>query len=656
MKVDNIKKIDQSESVHSGGGLGWKSYYTLFIVAIVFVFAVNAVSTAYKLFNIKRDVAYAVEQGYNEFLANLNERDDFSQAKQHFLDAKMEVGAIIQTDLFGADRTIVNSVDDLLQISLNLTESAELTFEVEKMLNGYFKDIHGKKDLGAVEAKLDEAIVKVNESVELFEGVNLGFFKTQMSDAEYGRLTELRDQVNRLQGILTEIKANVHPLFIFLGDRYPNRILVLLQNNNEIRPTGGFIGSLGFVDLNDGRIENISVRDVYDFDGQATGTRAPTSEISIVSGSDWGIRDSNTSPDFEISARQAKRFLEEAKGPGVDSVVAVDLEFVREILKRVGPIEIEEHALLLTDENFDIILSYLVESKQFGRTTPKEILKYFLADIQVAIFEKMEPLEFIELISNAVVEKHVQAYSDDSEVQAWFKELGAAGNLSPAAPYNDYLNVINVSVGGNKTDMFMWQALKHETFIKENGSLLNQLTIKRTHTWNQDSENWVHDQLRMAAVYSPHPEMMRILGKDTNKVMVRAYVPYGSKLTTAMGVPQEEIQTMTDEVITYDGFGKTTRKLTYFLFPMDTKIGSSSEVVLAYELPFTLDFDPLDDYRFFFDKQAGITSVDFEKYIYYGGGTRSYASNPEFTDSQDGDLYRAVLRTDKMMSVAVGEK
>ena len=48
--------------------------------------------------------------------------------------------------------------------------------------------------------------------------------------------------------------------------------------------------------------------------------------------------------------------------------------------------------------------------------------------------------------------------------------------------------------------------------------------------------------------------------------------------------------------------------------------------------------------------------MDFEKYIYYGGGTRSYASNPEFTDSQDGDLYRAVLRTDKMMSVAVGEK
>ena len=89
---------------------------------------------------------------------------------------------------------------------------------------------------------------------------------------------------------------------------------------------------------------------------------------------------------------------------------------------------------------------------------------------------------------------------------------------------------------------------------------------------------------------------------------------------------------------------------------METETASTSEVIIAYELPFKLSFDPLDDYRFFFDKQAGITSVDLEKYIYYGEGLTSYAANPEFTESGDGDVYRAVLRTDRMMSVAVGEE
>ena len=216
--------------------------------------------------------------------------------------------------------------------------------------------------------------------------------------------------------------------------------------------------------------------------------------------------------------------------------------------------------------------------------------------------------------------------------------------------------MINISVGGNKTDMFMWQALKHESFIKRDGGIMNQLTIRRTHTWNGDVENWVRDQLKTAGVFDMHPEMLRILGKDTNKVMVRAYVPYGSVLKTVMGVEMEEVRTMMDEVITYDAYGKTTRKLTYFLFPMNTGTGATKEVVLTYDLPFKLNFDPLDDYRLFFDKQAGIKSVDFEKYIYYAGSLRSFATNPEFTETADGELYRAVLSTDRMMGAAIGEK
>ncbi|MDZ4244304.1 MAG: DUF4012 domain-containing protein, partial [Candidatus Gracilibacteria bacterium] len=633
----------------------WKSYYTIFAIALCFVFFVNAISIVQKLFNVKSDVTYAVQQGYNEFLANINERNDFSKARQYFLDAKVEMETIIGDGKFLNDNTLLDTVANMIQIGVELTDGAELTLKVEDMLLSNFKNLSGEKKLGEIEATLDDAIAHVENAVNLFEKISLNSLKVQLSKENYAHILTLKDQVTKLDQTLKEIKNNIHPLFKFLGVRYPNKVLVLLQNNNEIRPTGGFIGSLGFIDLNDGRIENIQVRDVYDFDGQAF-DRMPNSEISIVSGQDWGIRDSNTSPDFEISARQAKRFLEEAKGPGVDSVVAIDLEFMRSILKKTGPIEIEEFALTLDAENFDIILSYIIESKTFGKNSPKEILKYFLADLEAQVFEKLDPLELVALIADGVNERHVQMYSDDSDIQEWFKELGAAGHLSSAAPYNDYLNVIDISVGGNKSDMFMWQAIKHESFIKKDGAITNQLTVKRTHTWNNDVENFVHDQLRTAGVFEPHPEMMRILGKDTNKVMVRAYIPYGSQLKTVIGVPKEEIRTMMDEVITYDNNGKTTRKLTYFLFPMDTVIGGTKEVVLTYDLPFKLNFDPLDDYRLFFDKQAGLKSVDFEKYIYYANGLRSYVTNPEFTESEDGELYRAVLRTDRMVGAAIGEE
>ncbi len=655
MKIDTIKKIDKKESIHREGVSNWKSYYTIFAVALGLVFLINAVGTAYKLLDIKRDVTYAVEQGYNEFIENLEERDNFSEARQYFLEAKTTLNEITGSETFSKNKTIINSVEDIVHVAINLSEAAELTLEVEKEIDSYFQDINSKKNLGEIESNLDKALNLVDESGQLLAEVDFTLLKLQLPKAYYERLVTLKSEMNSLQSILTEIKENIHPLFIFLGDRYPNRALILLQNSNEIRPTGGFIGSLGFMDIDDGRMEKLDIVDVYDFDGQAF-ERAPNSEISMVSGQDWGIRDSNTSPDFEISARQAKQFLEEAKGPGVDSVVAIDLEFVREILKKTGPVKITGYALTLDEENFDVILSYLVESKTFGKTTPKAILKYIIADIENAIFEKIAPLELVDLIVKGIKGRHLQFYSDDEEVQEWFESLGAAGHLNVGAPYNDYLNVINISVGGNKTDMFMWQALKHETFIKEDGTLLNQLTIRRTHTWNADAENWIHDQLRAAGITHPHPEMLRILGKDTNKVMARVYVPYGATLKTAMGIDVEDISTMRDQVLVDDGFGKAMRSLTYFLLPMNTEMGESNEVVLVYELPSKLEFDPLDDYRLFFDKQAGFKSIDFEKYIYYGKDLRSYATNPTFTEQDGGELYRAALHTDKVLSVAVGEE
>lgn len=652
-RVDGITcKENMSTQV---GNSAWKPHYTLFIVALCFVFFVNGISIVSKLLSVKNEVTYAVNQGYNEFLANIDRRGDFEKARQYFLDAKTEVETLTGSERFLQKGTVLGTVDSLLQIGIDITNAAEKTLKVEEMMLGNFKNLNEKKNLEGIEEVLDGAIADTKNALSLFEDLSFVTLKMQLKSEDFGHLLTLYDQVKRLDSVLSEIKSNIHPLFIFLGDRYPNRVLVLLQNNNEIRPTGGFIGSLGFMDINDGRIENIQVRDVYDFDGQAF-AREPNSEISLVAGQDWGIRDSNTSPDFEISARQAKNFLEEAKGPGVDSVIAVDLEFIRAILEKTGPIEIEEYALTLNADNFDIILSYLIESKTFGKQSPKEILKYFLSDLEKQIFEKLELSELVSLIADGVNEKHVQMYSDNEVVQAWFQTLGAAGHLSPAAPYNDYLSVIAVSVGGNKTDKFIWQALKHESFIKRDGAITNQLTIRRTNTWDADAENYLRDQLKTAGVWNPHPEMLRILGKDTNKVMIRAYVPYGSILKTAIGVPQEDISTMYDEVITFDAFGKTTRKLTYFLFPMNTDPGATEEVVLTYDLPFKLEFDPLDDYRLFFDKQSGVKSVDFEKYIYYASGLRSFATNPEFTESSDGELYRAVLRTDRMMGALIGEE
>jgi len=53
-----------------------------------------------------------------------------------------------------------------------------------------------------------------------------------------------------------------------IGYTHDKEYLVLFQNNGELRPTGGFIGSVGDLRLSQGKVDDFTIQDVYDLDGQ----------------------------------------------------------------------------------------------------------------------------------------------------------------------------------------------------------------------------------------------------------------------------------------------------------------------------------------------------------------------------------------------------
>ncbi|MCX6705358.1 MAG: DUF4012 domain-containing protein, partial [Candidatus Woesebacteria bacterium] len=60
-----------------------------------------------------------------------------------------------------------------------------------------------------------------------------------------------------------------------LGQDKSKTYLVLFENNMELRPTGGFIGSFGLVTFDGGRLSDLTVNDVYSADGQLNGHVEP---------------------------------------------------------------------------------------------------------------------------------------------------------------------------------------------------------------------------------------------------------------------------------------------------------------------------------------------------------------------------------------------
>src|SRR3989344_1625252 len=164
--------------------------------------------------------------------------------------------------------------------------------------------------------------------------------------------------------------------------------LVLFQNSMELRPTGGFVGSVGKLTMVDGLVADFTIFDVYELDGQLRGHVDPPDPIrTLLSQEHWYLRDSNWDPDFFESGQRAAWFYEKETGQSVDGVIAVTTAFVTELLRASGPIVLSDYNDRITSDNFLGKALYYTKSDFFPGSTPQ---KDFLGSLARGIFERLQ--------------------------------------------------------------------------------------------------------------------------------------------------------------------------------------------------------------------------------------------------------------------------
>ncbi|PKN82783.1 MAG: hypothetical protein CVU47_01755 [Chloroflexi bacterium HGW-Chloroflexi-9] len=182
----------------------------------------------------------------------------------------------------------------------------------------------------------------------------------QLALAELERVEEARDIATGLRDGLP----------VLLGYDQPRTLLLLGQNDHEVRPTGGFIGTVGLLTLDQGRVTSRRFGSSYDFDAPTRdGLRTPPLDLSSSLGiGEWHIRDANWSPDFRVSGETARRFLAEDLGVEADSVVAVDSHFVALLLGALGPVEVDGYDEPLTQDSWFVQAENSIYALEFGET------------------------------------------------------------------------------------------------------------------------------------------------------------------------------------------------------------------------------------------------------------------------------------------------
>lgn len=407
-----------------------------------------------------------------------------------------------------------------------------------------------------------------------------------------------------------------------IGVESSRRYLILFQNSNEIRPTGGFIGSYAILELNSGKITDLTIDDIYNPDGQIDlrniKVPSPAPIALYLNEPDLHLRNANWNPDFTQSSLDILDLYFKVTGEEVDGVIAVDLVFAQKLLEVTGPI-------FLTAYNEEISAQNLAERAQyhseFTYTNGSDQKRSFLTVLGSKLLEKIfaVPQEnmpsFWTAVNSSLEGRHLMIYLNDNPFAAYLEKEGWDGKLVKTD--GDYLAVINANLGGTKANYFVKNEMKYEVFsATRDGLLRGAVTLKYTHTGESDS--WPG---------GPYKDYVRVLTQTGSKI-TGAKIKYLNK---------EEQDIFKDIIISKVG-GYNSFEYGFTLNPKE-----SVDLYISYDLPATLTLskDKLG-YELYWQKQPGTENDKF-----------NFVFTPPFGLKAAPSSFEGMLNLDQEISVSL---
>ncbi len=411
--------------------------------------------------------------------------------------------------------------------------------------------------------------------------------KPEQFPGEYrDKLKDLPEQLNQVEQMIRELKSISEMLSVFLGKDELRNYLLVFQNDSELRPSGGFMGSVAEVRFVNGEIHSVYVPSggPYDLKSQLTARIQAPKPMHLINPL-WQFQDANWYADFFKSANSINWFWSKSGQPTLDGVIAINACFMEKILSVIGPIEMPEYGKTITAENFYLETQKSVELEYDKlENTPKK----FIGDMFDLILKKSKNLSkdqwllLAVAVSEALETKNIQIAMFDTNEEKLIDQFGWGGSYKQTN--GDFLAIIGANIAGQKTDRVVKESVLHEVKIEADGSIFDTILLNR-----------VHEGLKNEPFYGVR-----------NVQYIRFYLPKGSEIINASGFlsPPENLfkkPLITDqkdailEIIEQtekQGPGSTTISIeddhTVVGGWLQLDPGHSQDVIISYRLPFTV--------------------------------------------------------------------
>lgn len=440
----------------------------------------------------------------------------------------------------------------------------------------------------------DEIIAQLQLTSDNLEKIDAKRYPEKIADLA------LRSQIEQVQQMSSEavtMIAQFKPVIEQLpniagaGETGRKKYLILFQNDNELRPTGGFLTAYAVVFIEDGVVTPEKSDDIYELDLKFKKTEAIPEALAVglTTEKKWNLRDMNIWPDFKKSMDKFFTNYQTVRGEpdNIDGIIAVDTQVLTGLLSVLGPVQIQSGATFSAeiDKRCDCPQVVYALSEIITKPTPyiREDRKGILGPLMQAVLQKAysAPKEqwpaLFDFGWKAILGRHVQMYFNDTQAQLATETVNAGGRLIAPAK-GDFLAIVNTNLGGAKSNLFTEYSVKQVVEdAPVDGTLEKTVEITYKNTRKGDNCNLEAGQLCLNA------SMLD---------WTRLYVPKGAKLIKAQGFSGET------KVYEEDGF--TIIEGYFKLEPLGV-----AKLIVDYTIPYSEEI-----YKVRLWKQGGVSPFE----------------------------------------------
>ena len=392
----------------------------------------------------------------------------------------------------------LNAASDGLDTAAVVTDSLKPYVDVLGLKGG------GSFAGGSAEERIKTAVLtmgKITPQIDTIEG-SLSKVQKEVEAIDPGhypefifgkkfkeKLTTFRTVVSETASFVHDAKPLAKALPSLLGESEEKKYLVLLQNDKELRATGGFITGYAVFRLDKGVIHLNKSEDIYKLDDSiARKEKAPAPILKYLPKVYvLNLRDSNLSPDFITSMDKFKSMYDTAGlKEDVDGIITIDTSVLVSTIKILDD-NVEAGGMKFNTKNDPRCdcpqVIYELENSisrpvNYVKTDRKSIIGDLISAIMVKALSSSPKVYWGPLFQSIIAqasEKHMLFYLYDKEAQKGIEGLNVAGRIKEFD--GDYLHVNETNFSGAKVNIFMQEVVDNAYEVKSDSSIVKTVTI-----------------------------------------------------------------------------------------------------------------------------------------------------------------------------------